>query len=278
MDKNTEQTPFMQLRAGNPGCPSDLALDRLQAGELSEAQERDLRRHVADCTLCPERMSMRSVGFAGFKDLDERQLLSAIRRRLDEAPPASLFDRVLQRLRVMAVPLSAAAVAAVTAVVLLGRPGSPTNPDSTGGDPTTQPSGFDETREKGGLALQVYRLVGGQAQQAVSGDTFHQGERLRFVVDLPTAGQVAVLGVEPQGGLYVAWPSAASDGKRPAGKRQELPGAVALDASLGKEVLYLAFCPSEGTAPAQSCKVGGAGQPPSCPVGCRLSPFVLNKH
>ena len=33
MDKNTEQTPFTQLRAGNPGCPSDLALDRLQAGE-----------------------------------------------------------------------------------------------------------------------------------------------------------------------------------------------------------------------------------------------------
>lgn len=274
MDKNTEQTPFVQLRAGNPGCPSDLALDRLQAGELSGVQERELRRHVADCTLCPERMSARSMGFAGFKEVDERKLLSAIRQRLDDAPPASLLDRVLQRLRVMAVPLSAAAVAAVAAVVLLARP---LDPGSSGGGSSAS-SGIEETREKGSLALHVYRLVGGQAQQALSGDSFHQGERLRFVIDLPAAGQIAVLGVEPQGGLYVAWPSGNSDGKRPAGKRQELPGAVALDGSVGKEVLYLAFCPGEGPAPAQSCKVGGAGQAPSCPAACRLSPFVLNKQ
>lgn len=274
MDKNTEQTPFMQLRAGNPGCPSDLALDRLQAGELSEDKARELRQHVADCTLCPERMSARSVGFAGFKEVDDRKILSAIRSQLADSPPASRFERFLQRLRIMAVPLSAAAVAAVVGILLLGRSGSSTDPNPAGGDPLTLP----ETREKGGLALQVYRLVGGQAQQALSGDTFRQGERLRFVVDLPAAGQVAVLGVEPGGGLYVAWPQSPGDGQRPAGKRQELPGAVALDGSVGKEVLYLVLCPSEGKAPGESCKATSAGLPPSCPVGCRLTPFVMNKQ
>jgi hypothetical protein len=274
MDKNTEQTPFTQLRAGNPGCPSDLALDRLQAGELSEDKARELRQHVADCTLCPERMSSRSIGFAGFKEVDERKILSAIRSQLADSPPASMFERFLQRLRIMAVPLSAAAMAAVVGILLLGRSGGSSDPNPVGSDTPM----LQETREKGGLALQVYRLVGGQAQPALSGDTFRQGERLRFVVDLPAAGQVAVLGVEPGGGLYVAWPQSPGDGPRSLGKRQELPGAVALDGSVGTEVLYLVLCPSDGKAPAESCKAAGAGLPPSCPVGCRLTPFVMNKQ
>ena len=82
----------------------------------------------------------------------------------------------------------------------------------------------------------------------------------------------AVLGVEPQGGLYVAWPSGSDSGRRPMGKRQELPGAVALDASMGKEVLYLVWCPAETAAPAQACKSGGPEQPPRCPAGCRRTP------
>ncbi len=274
MDKNPEQTPFMQLRAGQPGCPSDLALDRLQAGELSQAQATELRQHVADCPLCPERMSARSVGFAGFAGVDERQLLAGIRRRLDEAPAASWLSRLLGALRAMALPLSGAAVAAVAALVLLGRPGSSTQPGPAGDEAPL----LDETRDKGGLALQVYRLVGGQAQQALSGDAFKSGDRLRFVVDLPARGQVAVLGVEPSGGLYVAWPSGAVDSKRPMGKRQELPGAVALDASVGREVLYLVWCPGDALSPAQTCKAQSPGQPPSCPAGCRQSAFVMNKQ
>ena len=275
MDKNTEQMPFTQLRAGHADCPSDLALDRLQAGELSSVQAEALRRHVADCALCPQRMSAREAGFANFKELDERQLLASIRRGLAEEPAPSLLERLLRRMRVMALPLSGLAVAAVAALVLLGRPGSSTQP--MGGDPSLNPSVIEETREKGGPLLQVYRLVDGRAQPALSGDTFKSGDRLRFVVDLPAAGQVAVLGVEPQGGLYVAWPGGSDSGQRPMGKRQELPGAVALDASTGKEMLYLVWCPTETAAPAQACKTGGPEQPPRCPAGCQQSPFVMNK-
>lgn len=275
MDKNTEQMPFTQLRAGHADCPSDLALDRLQAGELSSAQTEALRRHVADCALCPQRMSAREAGFANFKELDERQLLASIRRGLAEEPSPSLLERLLRRMRVMALPLSGLAVAAVAALVLLGRPGSSTQP--MGSDPSLNPPVIEETREKGGPLLQVYRLVDGRAQPALSGDTFKSGDRLRFVVDLPAAGQAAVLGVEPQGGLYVAWPSGSDSGRRPMGKRQELPGAVALDASMGKEVLYLVWCPAETAAPAQACKSGGPEQPPRCPAGCQQSPFVMNK-
>jgi len=268
MDRNPQQEPWARLAAGSPGCPSDLALDRLHAGELGDEQAASLRQHIAGCTRCPERMSSRQAGFAAARDLDERALLASIRRRIDAEPP-SLRSRVAGLLRRFGAPLSMAAGLAVVAVVLLSR-----SPTVTDGD-----IGPDQTREKGGLSLSVFRLVNGRAQQALSGDHFVTGDRLRFVVDLPRAGQVAVLGVEGQGSLYVAWPSDASATQRSAGKRQELPGAVALDGSIGKETLYLVLCPSTGPSPASACQAAGSvGAAPSCPPGCLQTPFVLNKN
>jgi hypothetical protein len=268
MDRNIEQPPWARLAAGNPDCPSDLLLDRLHAGELGDAQAAPLRQHIAACPLCPERMASRQAGFAAVPGLDERVLLAGIRRRLD-AEPAPLRQRLAGALRRLLLPLSLATGLAALAVVLLARPQSP-----TGGD-----TGPDQTREKGGLSLSVFRLVEGRAQQAISGDHFVSGDRLRFVVDLPSAGQVAVLGVEGQGSLYVAWPSAGTDAQRLAGKRQELPGAVALDSSTGRETLYLVLCPASGPAPATACQTSGsASAAPSCPRGCLLTPFVLNKN
>ena len=274
----------MRLASGNPGCPSDFALDRLQAGELGEAQASSLRQHIAQCSPCEGRMATRQAGFAALVDLDERRMLATIRRRLDEDPP-SVRSRLLAALRRLSVPLVAATGLAVLAVVLIGRAplGTGRAPGTDPGtDPRTDPGtdpGTDQTREKGGLSLSVFRLVDGHAQQALSGDHFAAGDRLRFVVDLPSAGQVAVLGVESQGGLYVAWPTLPRDTQRPAGKKQELPGAVALDASVGKETLYLVLCPSSGPAPSSACEAAGSVDAvPRCPRGCQLSAFVLNKN
>jgi len=266
----------MRLASGNPGCPSDFALDRLQAGELGEAQASSLRQHIAQCSPCEGRMATRQAGFAALVDLDERRMLASMRRRLDEDPP-SLRSRLLAALRRLSVPLVAATGLAVLAVVLIGRAPLETG-RGPGTDPGTDP-GSDQTREKGGLSLSVFRLVDGHAQQALSGDHFAAGDRLRFVVDLPIAGQVAVLGVESQGGLYVAWPTLPRDTQRPAGRKQELPGAVALDASVGKETLYLVLCPSSGPAPSSACEAAGnVDAPPRCPRGCQLSAFVLDKN
>lgn len=268
MDREFQQEGWARLAAGNPGCPSDFALDRLHAGELQDEQAASLRAHISGCALCPDRMATRQAGFAAVPQLDERVLLAGIRRRMDEAPPASLIDRVLGTLRRLSKPLSLAAGVALLAIVLVSRTSSTGDRDS----------GLEQTREKGALALSVFRLQDGRAQQTISGDHFVTGDRIRFVVDLPTAGNVAVLGIEPKGGLYVAWPTQPRDASRPAGKAQELPGAVALDASVGKETLYLVLCPGKSVLPATACQAVLPGEPPTCPRGCQLTPFVLNKN
>jgi hypothetical protein len=133
-------------------------------------------------------------------------------------------------------------------------------------------------REKGGLSLQVVRLVGDHTERPLSGDAFHAGDRLRFIVDLPSAGHINVLGSEATGGMYVGWPTQEGGATlRSAGKRQELPGAVVLDSSVGRETIYLAFCPAAVGVPAVVCHAGAVGAPPSCPDGCALTPFVLDK-
>ena len=58
------------LREGSTGCPSDLMLDRLHAGELSSRSAQEIEAHVAGCTLCPQRLTQRQAGFTAFPDLD----------------------------------------------------------------------------------------------------------------------------------------------------------------------------------------------------------------
>src|SRR5690606_28733233 len=98
----------------------------------------------------------------------------------------------------------------------------------------------DGVRWKGEkTALHVFRLQDGHAVEALSGDRFEPGDRLRFRIDLTEAGRVAIVGVEPTGRLYRAWPL---DGPPPLmarGEGLELPGAVALDDAPGPETLYL---------------------------------------
>ena len=66
-----------------------------------------------------------------------------------------------------------------------------------------------------------------------------------------------------------------------AGEGLQLPGAVALDDSLGRETLYLVHCPANVeprcSAPAVGPGSDAAPASPACPAGCSLTAFVLNK-
>jgi hypothetical protein len=129
---------------------------------------------------------------------------------------------------------------------------------------------------KGSLALHVFRLAGDHAEEAVSGDKFAPGDRLRFVVDLPAEGHVKVLGIEPSGALYIAWPlDSGLQTRFAAGTRIELPGAVSLDAQPGRETLHLVHCPVKVGPP--DCTSGGAGAKPVCPADCVTTSFLLDK-
>lgn len=242
-----------------PDCPSDFALDRLHAGELPGAQAQEVERHVAGCAECGARMAERRAGFDAIDGVDRRVMLARIRSGLDAPARRPLAEELLGWTRRALAPLAAVAATAVVLVLVTRPPEEP---------PTT--------RTKGALALRVFRFAGDHAEEVASGDTFAPGDRLRFVVELPSEGHVAVLGVESSGALYTAWPPELGVQTRfAAGSGIELAGAVALDAQPGREVLHLVLCPLEVGAP--SCTSGGASAKPVCAAGCLSTPFILDK-
>jgi hypothetical protein len=267
-----------QLREGKADCPSDLQLDRLHAGELGPEASQQLSAHIKGCDTCPARMQARQSGFDAFSEVDPRVLLAGLRGRLhrEEQSERVPLRRWLRRFGLLVAPLAAAA-AALGVVAFTGRP-SASSGTPAGGDPVIESGEASGTRLKGGLALRVYRQAQGRSEEVLSGERFAPGDRLRFAVDLPHSGAVTILGIESDGDLYVVWPDGTNAGTgvtRPAGNGQELPGAVSLDSSPGKETLYLVHCPDSSEVP--RCTSQGAGSRPMCPRGCSQVPFVIDK-
>lgn len=249
---------FTHLRQTGPECPSDWMLDRLHAGELSESEAGPVRQHLSGCETCTARMAERQAGFNAISEVDPRAMLARIRAGVESRARPSLVERVRSWGRGLLAPVALVAATVAIAVVVI----------------STGQTGRD-TRIKGGLALHVFRLAGEHASEALSGDPFAPGDRLRFTVDLPAEGHVSVLGVEASGALYTAWPLEAGVQTRfTAGNGIELPGAVALDDQPGRETLYLVHCPLPVGTPV--CTAGADGKP-SCPKGCAMTAFVLDK-
>lgn len=159
--------------------------------------------------------------------------------------------------------LGAAAATAAAVFILVPRP------------PTE--GVLEQTREKGGPTLRVFRQKGDNGVELVSGSPASPGDKVQFAVDLPETRRVRVFGVEADGDLYQAWPL---PGTTPAdlvtaGRGWVLDGARVLDESRGRETLYLVSCPPDLDQPI--CVSQGAGREPVCPTKCALSPFVLDK-
>ncbi len=245
--------PFDTLRSGTPGCPSDLALDRLVARELDATATTQLEAHVAGCASCQARLTTLRQGWAAHPAVDERKLLAHIRQAA-AAEPTPWWRR-------LQLPALGAVLATGVMVVALWR-----------APPTTD----DGLRAKGGLLLRVYRATAeGNAEALESGATLRGGDRLRFVADFPANGMAAIVGVEASGALYVAWPTEQSAAAVKKGVGVELPGAVALDDSSGDETLFLVHCP--GRAEPFTCTSTGPGQAPACGTGCSSVAFAMRK-
>lgn len=275
---------FTGLRAGGAACPSDLVLDRLSAGELPGDQEQRTRAHVATCEHCTARM--KETRFDAFPEVDAGALLERIRKGAatpeDPKAPKDASDGLPtpitahRRFRFLRAPAVATlALAACLALFFVMRPAS---------DGTGETDGPDVIRLKGGRVLHVYRMTETGSEEILSGTRLAPGERIRFVVDLPSEGRVLIVGREQSGALYTAWPLGPADAgqmQRPAGPGQALPGAVALDDKPGKETLFLVHCPTATGSPQARiqpyCTPRGPDAAPACPPECALSPFVLDK-
>ncbi len=233
------------LRDGD-GCPSELTLDDLHLGTLPAPEKARVETHAAGCEHCTARLATRSQGFAAFESVDADALFNRIADAATPEPEPSLFTRFLDWLMTpQGLGAVALAAACLVAVNVLNAP----TPAGVTDDPGI--------RAKGGPGLHVFVHRDGRAQEAVSGDTFHAGEVLRFVVDAKTAGHGLILYQDSKGAQSTAWPlGAEASVPVAAGDKQELEGGVELDQSAGRERLTFVLCPQPFTVDQI---------PPTCP-------------
>jgi hypothetical protein len=130
-------------------------------------------------------------------------------------------------------------------------------------------------RRKGaGLTMSVYRERGGQVEEALSGDAFAAGDRLRFEVELPHPGQLMIVGVERDGAVFRCYPPADDRSIRDEEvSRHVLAGAIQLDGSRGREEIHAILCDQPFSIDDVEVRSGRV----VAPRNCTTAPFILDK-
>lgn len=222
-------------RRRKEGCPSDLELDELLAGDLAGlGREAEVRRHLDGCAICGPRLVARQADATLAPDpLVFRPLLSSL--------AASARSRARRRWVGLGGAIGSAAVAGL---VLWGRRSAA--PDETSVDRAD--------RTKGALALTVHvkrasANGGAPSVEAVNGEgPLRAGEEMRFTVAAARPGFAVVLGLDGAPSVTIYVPPAGStarptpvDATRPV----TLPGSVIADETAGFERIVAVVCPSE---------------------------------
>ncbi len=262
------------VKAPNPATdgtpPTDWTLERFVAGDLPTEEARALRERIASDPALKARVEGLRGGFA--PDVDADAMFAQIRTRVGERAPTPedaahlLGQRATRpparspfwrRLLLVTGPLAIAAVA-----LLMARPPSPS-------DPT------DVVRAKGGLVLTVYRAVEGGAEVVHPGARLVPGDRLRFSVDVPRAGHLAVLGVDAARQVALLHPAGGEAAPRvEAARGVELPRAVSLDGTPGDEAIWAILCDAPFEPGSIAWNTNGH---PDIPDGCAASSVGYTK-
>jgi len=190
-------------------CVSELAMDRLLAGELQELEATAVRGHAARCTRC-----------GGMLD-DAVSVQAAFHA---DPPPLRL---PLARRRRFALYYAAAAAAAVL-VLLVARRGT----EATG----TQTKGLITPR------LGFFVAHDGCVRRGATGERVVPGDRIELATSSADPGWLTVTSIDGAGVHSVYVPTRAY----PAGSDQVLPFAIELDDALGLETVTATFCPMPG--------------------------------
>lgn len=190
---------------------TDVELERHLAGDLSaaryaEATDADRARLV----------ELQAEADAFLRSVDVNNEVRRIQQRLPDAPKKSW-------LRWFVPAMGLALAAAVAAIVV--------RPKDDG----------DDIRLKGGdVALVVHRATSGVSERLDDGDTVAPGTRIRFEVDAPREGYVALIGFDGAGKQTVYY-----ENVHYTPENRLLPGAFELDASPGDERFFLLFAPTK---------------------------------
>jgi hypothetical protein len=214
-------------------CLSDLELDQLAAGG-----ERSVRTsgHLSSCERCRARLATFQASAA------QSGLL--ISRLLDEAKAEERYERQPLVVAPRRAPLVAAAVMMATAV---GGLGVAFLPDALSSSSSSRSA--DEGVRAKGAAVSMYLRRDGRVARARSGDVFHEGDQLRFVVRTPSGAAdhdpdsyFLMLGIEPSGKVMAYYPFGGERSMRVArGTEVQLPDSLVLDGALGDELLLSVF-------------------------------------
>ncbi len=253
---------FVTTRRRASGCPSNLELDELMAGDCAgQVSEARLRSHLEGCGDCRARLE-------AFSAVEPPTWSAAARR-----PPAR------RRFRwVLGVAVS---LATATAALLL-------LPRSDGG-----PGEMSDGRTKGGLALTAFvkRAAGAGGARTVEridrAGEVRAGDELRFSIVSARPGYATVLGLDaaPAVTVYVPAPPAAAPVAVAAGGPLALPGSVVADETGGFERVVVVVCdaaqrPSALRDRAAAALARAGGRPervPSLETGCAESSLLLRK-
>ncbi|WP_437807519.1 anti-sigma factor family protein [Sorangium sp. So ce1078] len=260
--------PFERSRP--EGCPSDLRLDRLLAGELDPAEEQATRAHLDGCAPCAARFAALEAGRAAF-------LADPPPLRLPAAPPAAAPS--IRRLRARALfPAVTAALgaAAVLAVVLITRPPAPPRGDDRGAG--LAPAEQGARTKGGGGRIGFYVARGEVVVPGGPGEVVHPNDRLQFTYSTADAGYFALLGVDGarKGSIY--FPAGGVAAPIQPGEEVPLPSSVVLDETLGAEVLYGLFCDAPIALEPLRAALESAPDLPPAPAGCRVDRISLDKR
>jgi hypothetical protein len=213
------------------GHPSRVLLARHTANELSEAERRDLRRHLDSCAACRESLARMQADMDAFEARRARSL-AGLRSRVEKAGRPSLFGWTR-------FALSAAAVAAAALVlVVVVRAGSVAEP--------VEPSPVAGPMYKGALGLQVYARRAAKQFRVHQGTQLTCGDELRFAVTTASPGYATVFSLDGRDRLTPFYPSS-SPRRDPAplrlseAGRRLLPGGITLDDATGRERIVVVF-------------------------------------
>lgn len=198
---------------------TDIELERHLAGDLSaaryaEATDGDRARLV----------ELQAEADAFLRTVDVGNEVRRIQQRMPDKPKRSW-------LRWLAPGFALAAAAAIAMFVLR---------------PKHEP---DITLKGGAVALIVHRATSGVSERLDDGDTVVPGDRIRFEVDAPRKGYVALVGVDGSGKQTIYYKDVAYTPEN-----RLLPDAIQLDATPGDEHFTLLFStePFDVNAPSSS--------------------------
>jgi anti-sigma factor RsiW len=236
-------TTFL-ANAAWPACISALRLDRWMAGELGPAEAEEVRAHVAGCARCTSAVKS----------------LAAARDEVRLPPLLTLPAPARRAVRLRAIAVLAGGLAAAAGLLLVFRPGAPTD------------------RTKGaGVGLGMYALHGDAVRQIGPGEVVAPGDAVRFSVTTPEAAYVAVLSVDPAGRASIYFPAGLRAAPVSAGRDMPLPLATRLDSTAGEERVIGLFCdrPVELEPLRLELEAGASG---GIPEGCRVTRWNFVKR